>query len=189
MKMLIKPQQFLYFSPFVKTEYYKQLDEYVHSKEINWEWVGHTLYQTSDELDDDSFFLGHTILQNETSKNNEIWNDLIQSIENQFECQIVRMRLNLYPNQHKKIITTPHYDMQILGENVPDTVPSIIIMNFTTCNGGTKIDQMEVSSVKNSAVLFSNVHKHSGIVQTDKKRRICANIVTYPKTTVSDSIA
>ena len=61
-------------------------------------------------------------------------------------------------------------------------------MNFTTCNGGTKIDQMEVSSVKNSAVFFSNIHKHSGIVQTDKKRRICANIVIYPKDTNFDGV-
>jgi hypothetical protein len=187
--MLINQQQFLYFSPFLQTDYYNHLEEYVYSKEINWEWVGHTLYSSSETLDNDSFFFGHTILHNDLSKNNKIWNELIESIEKQFDCTIVRMRLNLYPNQNKKIITTPHYDMQLLGESVPDTRPSIIIMNFTTCNGGTKIDQMEVSSVRNSAVLFSNIHKHSGIVQTDKKRRICANIVTYPKTTVSDSIA
>ena len=183
--MLVKPPQFTYFSPFVDKEYYNQLEEYVYSDEINWVFRGHTLHASSEELD--AFFFGHTVLHNDLSKH-EIWNELMQSIEKQFDCIIHRMRLNLYPNQNKKIITKSHYDIDIQGEGVADNRPSIIILNFTTCNGGTKIDQMEVSSVKNSAVFFSNIHKHSGIVQTDKKRRICANIVIYPKDTNFDGV-
>ena len=183
--MLVHEPQFQYFSPFLDERYYSNLEKYVYSYELDWHWLSHTVSSAHEDFDKDSFVLGNLVYhkgnEKDLSQVDEIWQELIKSIESQFICDIHRIRLNLYTNQNKKIFTVPHYDMGERGETVPDRRPNIIIMNFTTCNGGTKIGQLEVASVKNSAVFFSNVHKHCGIVHTDVERRICANIVIYPK--------
>lgn len=181
---IIEPQ-FQYFSPFLHEQYYNKLEKYVHSYELDWHWLSHTVSSLHEDYDKDTFVLGNLVYHRGDRKNlseiNEIWHELIESIESQFLCNIHRIRLNLYTNRNKKIFTVPHFDIGERGETVPDRRADIIIMNFTNCNGGTKIGQLEVASHKNSAVHFSNVHRHCGIVHTDVERRICANIVIYPK--------
>tara|TARA_Y100000592_G_scaffold45583_1_gene72352 strand:- start:147 stop:689 length:543 start_codon:yes stop_codon:yes gene_type:complete len=179
--MLILEPQFQYFSPFLRVDYYDKLEKYVYSYELDWHWLNHTVTTAHEGYDKDTFFLGKLIYYEKEEPVHEIWNELIKSVEDQFNCYVHRIRLNLYTNQNKKIFTVPHYDVSEQRTNVPDRKADIIIMNFTTCNGGTKIEQFEIGSHKNSAVYFNNVHKHCGIVQTDTERRICANIVIYRK--------
>tara|TARA_Y100001938_G_scaffold68587_1_gene95223 strand:- start:1 stop:555 length:555 start_codon:yes stop_codon:yes gene_type:complete len=183
--MLILEPQFQYFSPFLRENYYDELEKHVYSYEIDWHWLNHTLNKAHEGYDKDTFVLGKLVYYKGEKKDlstvDEIWHELIESIEDQFNCYIYRIRLNLYTNQNQRIFTLPHYDITERGAYVPDRKADIIIMNFTTCNGGTKIEQFEINSHKNSAVHFSNVHSHCGIVQTNAERRICANIVIYRK--------
>ena len=54
----------------------------------------------------------------------------------------------------------------------------IIVYNFTTCNGGTIINDKEYKSNANEALIFDNEIEHQGFTQTDTQRRIILNIAT-----------
>jgi hypothetical protein len=179
---------FKYFNSFLDSKYYEELEKHVYSNEVSWHWSKYTLHKkfynvNNVKAEDDSFLFGRLIFHEEGDLEiDEIWKPLIESIENQFKSKLHRFKLNLYTNQNTKIITTSHHDICLPTINKePDPKYEIIILNFTDCNGGTKIGNLEVASRRNGAVHFENIHKHSGIVQTDVERRICANIVIYPK--------
>jgi hypothetical protein len=76
-----------------------------------------------------------------------------------------------------KEYTGVHYDLVNNDGSPVHDKANILIFNFTTCNGGTQINGIDVPSVENSAVLFSNSVSHCGIIQTDKPRRILLNFV------------
>ncbi len=180
--MFVHEPQFQYFNPFLEQIYYEKLENYVLAADFNWNWMGHTVSKDHDNHGEDTFVFGKLIYhQTQNEQVHEVWKPLIESIQRQFICNIHRIRLNLYTNQNKKLYTIPHHDVGERGITVPDRKFDIIILNFTTCNGGTKINNLEIMSKRNGAVFFNNVHKHCGFVQTDTQRRICANIVIYPK--------
>ena len=90
--------------------------------------------------------------------------------------KLLRMKLNLYTNQNKIIEHVSHTDINNKDEPRKDV--NVEILNFTTCNGATKIEGKKYSSNENELLIFSNLHKHSGIVQTDTQTRIVLNIAT-----------
>ena len=94
---------------------------------------------------------------------------------------LLRMKLNLYTNQNKKIHHAKHVDFanQDTGKPLENTTNTVL--NFTDCNGGTIIDNKEYPSKANQALIFSNDLIHQGIVQTDTPRRIVLNIATNKK--------
>ena len=177
--------QFQYFHPFLEEKHYNDLETYVLSHDFKWSWLSHTVSKDHDNHSDDAFVLGNLIYHDKMKDAfdtiHEVWRPLIEAVEKQFICNIYRMRCNLYTNQNKKIFTIPHHDIGERGVHVPDRKFDIIILNFTTCNGGTKIGSLEVMSQRNGAVFFNNVHKHCGILHTDVQRRVCCNIVISPK--------
>ena len=89
-----------------------------------------------------------------------------------------RMKLNLYPNQDKKIIHAKHIDLRDEKTKEPLENCTITILNFTTCNGGTIIGEEEFLSKGNQALSFDNKIEHQGFTQTDTQRRIVLNIAT-----------
>ena len=99
--------------------------------------------------------------------------------EEDTECKLVRMKMNLYPNQGVNVKHGVHNDILQNGAPRPDVVTSVF--NFHTCNGYTKIlspDKPEtiVPSIANSIVIFDNPFPHSGVTQTDTDRRIVLNM-------------
>ena len=189
--MILPYPQYVFFKPFLQEDAYENLERYVFSNEINWIWRDGSLHPTYYNKDSgvhqhDSYawyhFAYHKEYGNIQENVHDAWTPLINEIQSKFNCDILRINLNCHTNQNKKIITAPHYDVgSERGLWVPDQNASSIILNFTNCNGGTKITDVEVPSFRNSAILFSNVYEHSSIVQTDTNRRICASILTYPK--------
>ena len=91
---------------------------------------------------------------------------------------IIRMKLNLYTNQNKRIKHAKHIDVYDEDTNKPGDNTTITLLNFTDCNGGTIIDGKEYPSKANQALIFDNKLYHQGIVQTDTSNRIVLNIVT-----------
>lgn len=86
--------------------------------------------------------------------------------------QLLRMKLNLYTNQHKKIKHGSHQDFpEQQDENI-----KIGLFNFTTCDGETNIDKKIYKSKKNELIVFNNTEKHYGITQTNTPTRIMLNI-------------
>ena len=90
--------------------------------------------------------------------------------------KVIRMKVNLYPNQNKVIEHASHIDINQKDKATPNVTVSIL--NFTTCNGGTRIGGKKYPSNENEVLSFDNLTKHSGIVQTDTQRRIVLNIAT-----------
>ena len=90
--------------------------------------------------------------------------------------KILRMKLNLYTNQNKIIEHVSHTD--IFYKDKPKKDVSVEILNFTTCNGGTIIEGEKYPSNENELLIFNNLNKHFGIVQTDTQTRVVLNIAT-----------
>ena len=91
--------------------------------------------------------------------------------------KLIRMKLNLYTNQNKKILHAKHTDFTD-ANGKPYKNFTTTIFNFTTCNGGTIIDNKEYLSKVNQALIFNNQLEHQGFTQTDTPIRIVLNIVT-----------
>ena len=90
--------------------------------------------------------------------------------------ELLRMKLNLYTNQNKIIKHVSHTD--IVEKNKPTENVTLSLLNFITCNGGTIIKDKKYPSNENELLIFDNLNKHSGVVQTDTPTRIVLNIVT-----------
>ena len=91
--------------------------------------------------------------------------------------KLIRMKLNLYTNQNKKIMHAKHTDFEDSNGKPYDKFTTTIF-NFTTCNGGTIINDTEYLSKANQALIFNNQIEHQGFTQTDTPIRIVLNIVT-----------
>lgn len=84
--------------------------------------------------------------------------------------QLIRAKINLYPNQHKHIHSNFHMDQN-------DEQVKVALYCINTCNGWTEFKTGEkVPSVENSIILFKANEWHKGVTQTDTKRRININI-------------
>jgi len=83
---------------------------------------------------------------------------------------LVRAKINLYPNQHKHIHSNFHMDQN-------DEQVKVALYCINTCNGWTEFKTGEKApSVENSIILFKANEWHKGVTQTDTKRRININI-------------
>ena len=102
------------------------------------------------------------------------------------ECKLVRMKMNLYPNQGANVQHGVHNDVIENGKPRLDVVTSVF--NFHTCNGSTILYEKDkdgnfsdnskevvVPSTENSMIMFNNTHPHYGIVQSDTPTRIVLN--------------
>ena len=89
--------------------------------------------------------------------------------------RILRMKLNLYTNQNKRVMYGTHCDRHD-DKGKPFKDVNTAILNFTTCNGGTKIGNKIYKSKANELLIFNNTIEHAGIVQTDTQTRVILNI-------------
>ena len=90
---------------------------------------------------------------------------------------LVKLKLNLYPNQGKQVNHGKHFDISINRMVDPNIITSVF--NFHTCNVSTVVEidgkKNNISSKANRLILFDNTW-HYGITQTDIPRRIVLNI-------------
>jgi len=85
--------------------------------------------------------------------------------------ELIRIKSNLYTNQHTHVKYGEHKDDPDLGPK--DMIIGLFTVN--TCNGGTVVDGgPPFPSVENTLLLFDNV-PHYGISQTDTQTRIVIN--------------
>jgi len=100
---------------------------------------------------------------------------------------LIKMKLNLYPNEGKQVQHGTHKDiysahiplspkhMTRMGEDVLDKTTLTSVFNFHTCNGYTCIGKEKIPSVANQIVIF-NQTEHYGVTQSDIPRRIVFNM-------------
>jgi len=100
-----------------------------------------------------------------------------EQLENKYN--LIKLKLNLYPNQGKQVKHGIHTDITSNGK--PDRNVITSVFNFHTCNGYTNIikddgSEKNIPSIANSIVIFSGFLQHYGVTQSDTTRRIVLNM-------------
>jgi len=156
--------------------YFNHLYNIVTSNNFCWFWESQTLSDTKD----DHFMFAHVLFAFEHGPASNAFKEfepIIYFLDSKIKFKkLLRMKLNLYTNQNKIIEHLAHTDIN--DNDKPRENVNITILNFTTCNGGTVIKNKRYPSNKNEALIFDNLYKHSGLVQTDTQTRILLNIAT-----------
>ena len=160
---------------FLSKDYYKELKDLVHSNKFGWFYYPATTHHAGDK----NFMFTHTLYNNNRVNSNFHHN--FEQLQNFISShlsfnQLLRIKLNLYPNQGRPIKHYPHHDW-LNKNNIPDKDVSVGVFNFTTCNGSTVIGGKKIKSKENQIVFFENTIEHYGITQTDSDVRIVLNIV------------
>lgn len=162
---------------FLPLIFYNRLKQIVTGNELNWFYQNRTLESS---VAQDQFMFTHQlcrVAKGKTSPFFEIFEPIKYWLAEDIEfTDLIRMKLNLYTNQNKRIEQEKHHDLR--DKSTSEIVPGVTlaIFNFTTCNGGTIINDKEYASHENEALIFSNNDEHGGIVQTDTPTRIALNI-------------
>ena len=121
------------------------------------------------------FMLSHVLFKEEKERSNwfRTFEPVMYFISQKYTLnELLRMKINFYTNQHRKIkygahIDFPHEKNKGLKSGV---------LNFVTCNGGTTINNKFYSSKANELIVFDNELEHYAIAQTDTPTRIMLNI-------------
>lgn len=153
-----------------------------NKSKFNWFWNDFTSSDGKGTALDNNFMFTHVIWNMHTDNKSpyfETFCPIVYFISQHIPVKdVVRIKLNLYTNQNKKIVHAKHRDITDLETRKPLEKCNITVLNLTTCNGGTIINDKEYLSKENQAVIFDNNTEHQGFTQTDTSRRIVLNIAT-----------
>jgi hypothetical protein len=157
-------------------------EDVTDKSKFNWFWSGYTSSDINKKPMDDNFMFNHVIWSSQSQNQSphfEVFCPIIYFIDKYNPVKdVIRMKLNLYTNQGKRINHAKHHDITDIKTNKPLENCMITVFNFTTCNGGTIINEKEYLSNENQAVMFNNKTKHIGFTQTNAQRRVVLNVAT-----------
>ena len=165
---------------FLSKMFFEKLSNIVNGNNFQWFFNPSSLDDTQVPfIKNDNFMFTHTFFREEQGKASDWFNTfepVLYSINEKVKVnKLLRMKLNLYTNRNKKLIHGSHCDiLDDKGKPLKDV--NTALLNFTTCNGGTKIGNKKYNSNANELLIFNNATKHSGITQTDTQTRIVLNI-------------
>lgn len=172
---------------FLPKPIFNKMLEIVEDEFFDWEWQNHSMVNPQTGIGDNHFKFGRTIYchpnLNSAGKQKIELLELFSLLKN-FQDEIVKsqtlvkLKLNLYPNQGKQVIHGKHSDITNNGQLDQSIITSVL--NFHTCNGYTLIckedgTEQKITSVANSIVIFDNTW-HYGVTQSDIPRRILLNM-------------
>ena len=161
---------------------FNRLLQTVESRAIAWVWNNDTHYDPSTKEGDNCWMLSQFLFVSSDIPGGPASHPLypgFQVIEDyQFDIhpfkKVVKLKLNLYPNQGKNVSHAEHVDLyDKTGE--PDERIITSVFNFHTCNGATVVGEKSIESKANRLILFDNT-LHYGITQSDLPRRIVLNM-------------
>ena len=170
--MQINHLNYLHFKNFISKEDFEKITQYIERPNFEWYW------REQATSFDKEYNLIHMLCKDDWKTPH--WNffeDFLMSILKAFNGkQICHAKFVLHTKREKVCYTAPHYDLVNIDRQPTEDAPiRILIMNFTTCNGGTQVGGIDVPSVANSAVLFDNKVSHCGIIQSDQSKRVLLN--------------
>ena len=172
--MIFNSPNYVHFKDFMPKNKFEELSNYVNSSNFSWHW------RDSATRIDDKFNFHHMLYTNDGIKSHcyqpfeELFSSLLQTFNGKL---LAHAKMVLSVPRLTKEYTGIHHDLSDdFGIPTKDKA-NILIFNFTTCNGGTQVNGVDIPSIENSAILFSNDTPHCGIIQTDKPRRILLNFV------------
>ena len=187
---------------FLPQTLFKFMKDYVEDEKVSWKWQDNSTYHkdTATVKADGKFKFGKTIYTHPALNpdNKEFINEKYMSIfgvfvdfQNEHQSHktehLIKMKLNLYPNEGKQVQHGTHKDiysahiplspkhMTRMGEDVLDKTTLTSVFNFHTCNGYNCIGKEKIPSVANQIVIF-NQTEHYGVTQSDISRRIVFNM-------------
>ena len=165
---------------FLPQMFFDKLSNILNGTNFQWFFNKSNLDETKIPfVKNDKFMFTHTLYREGQGQSSGWFNTfepILYSINDKVKVhKLIRMKLNLYTNQNKKINQDPHYD-HCDDEGKPLKDINTAVLNFTTCNGGTKINKKTYKSNANEILIFNNTFTHNGIVQTDTLTRIVLNI-------------
>ena len=166
---------------FLPSRIFNRLLQAVESHAIAWVWNNDPLYDPVTKQGDDLWMLSQFLFASASVPGGPGSHPLYPAFhvleDYQFELrpftQVVKLKLNLYPNQGKRVSHAQHADIYDKGK--PDKRIITSVFNFHTCNGATVVGNKEVDSKANRLILFDNT-LHYGITQSDIPRRIVLNM-------------
>lgn len=164
--------------------YFDRLQEILDdtSRSFSWYWNSRTASDLQQKPLDDNFMFTHLLFHEENNYRSpylETFFPILYFLNQHIIAKnLFRMKLNLYSNQGKRFTHAKHNDITDNNTNKPLIDCKITVFNFTTCNGGTIINDKEYKSNANEALIFDNIIEHQGFTQTDTQRRIILNIAT-----------
>ncbi len=167
---------------FLPDHTFKDLLQVVESEQFYWRWQNHST------PGDNKFKFGKVIFTDSSLSGEKgyVDNNLMPLFQVLVEYQIaedtktyntqklLKMKLNLYPNEGKQVQHGIHKDIVDKDSNDVDSVITTSVFNFHTSNGYTCIGKEKVPSVANQIVIF-NQQEHYGVTQSDIPRRIVLN--------------
>ena len=156
--------------------YFDKLKNIVTSNSLQWYFQKQTVV---DHKYDNHFMFTHSLFAFNQGQNSSWFKEFepivyFLYLKDIKVNKLLRMKLNLYTNQNKKIEHISHTDINDKG--IPRKNVNIAILNFMNCNGGTIIKGKKYPSKENEALIFNNLNEHFGVVQTDTHTRIVLNI-------------
>tara|TARA_R110000787_G_scaffold72498_1_gene161665 strand:- start:164 stop:691 length:528 start_codon:yes stop_codon:yes gene_type:complete len=145
------------------------------SKQFPWYFARHNLYPDNQENHaSDCFNFTHNFFVNGQPSSDFFYlvEPIVKYIKKQYNNieSILRIKANLYTNQHMNVEYDEHIDQIHLGEKEC----LVGLFNVTSCNGGTVVNKRKYPSVSNQLLIFDNV-SHYGITQTNTQTRMCIN--------------
>ena len=163
---------------FLPPMFLDKLKNIITSTNFPWYFQGATIPNVRKESQN-NFMFTHTLFRKEAGKTSnwfETFEPILYFINEKIKVNgLLRMKLNLYTNQHKKIKHGSHYDFLDDNDKIEKGI-TIGIFNFITCDGGTHVENKIYPSRENEVLFFKNELKHFGITQTDTPIRIVLNI-------------
>lgn len=176
---------------FLPKSFFNSLLTLVEHESFKWEWHNNTIVNPVSKTGDDNFKFGTTIYQDGNLAGGFVKLPLFETFRPIADFQnkivplkkLIKLKLNLYPNQGKQVKHGKHTDVAFHGGK-PDLNVITSVFNFHTCNGYTVIEddkkEQIVPSVANQIVIFDNA-LHFGVTQSDIPRRIVLNINVLKK--------
>ena len=160
--------------------FFDKLSNIVNDKWIPWYFLDRTIKSKTNKERIDNFMFTHLLAEAEPIqkpleiKSNQftVFEPIIYFINEHVKVnKILRMKLNLYPKQNSVLDHVAHNDFEEKNIGIKTSV-----FNFTTCNGGTTINNKFYKSKQNELHVFNNECLHYGRVQSNAKTRIVLNI-------------
>jgi len=166
---------------FLPSRIFNRLLQAVESHAIAWVWNNDTHYDPLTKKGDNLWMFSQFLFANADVPGGPGSHPLYPAFhvleDYQFELhpftQVVKLKLNLYPNQGKNISHAKHAD--IYDKEKPDKRIITSVFNFHTCNGATVVGEKNIESKANRLIVFDNTI-HYGITQSDIPRRIVLNM-------------
>ena len=166
---------------FLFPSFFRKLNNSIESQRLLWNFEKATVYGQQDNHMFFSIILYEDLLGSRDKILTHPYTDLFYPVlyfldEEVSFRDVLRMKLNFYVNHTVQHVHQPHID--ISAPNSKASLDGVVtaILNFTDCDGFTKIEDTKYPSKANSIVIFKGDKPHCGATPTNTKKRVVLNL-------------